>query len=100
MYRTSSRKTTTKAIVSKIFNFLKKIPTTIKKNFHNDFLRTISGKMTFAQLKTNGIVTSGASSIWLSSLTLKIEGFSLTKRKFFGLIYLLYGWEPKNLPKQ
>ena len=60
----------------------------------------ILGKITLAELKTNAIVTSGTSSVRLSSLTIKTERFSLTKRNFFDSIYLRYGWEPKNLPKE
>ena len=49
--------------------------------------------MTPAQLKTNDIAISDATSIWLSSLPLKHERFSLTKRELFDAVLLRYGWE-------
>ena len=54
--------------------------------------------MTIAQLKANDIATSDGASIWLSSLPLKHERFSLTKREFFDAVLLGYGWELKRLP--
>ena len=49
--------------------------------------------MTRAQLKTNDIAISDAASIRLSSLPLKHERFSLTKRELFDAVLLRYGWE-------
>ena len=42
--------------------------------------------MTFTQLDANGIATCGTSSIWLSELPLKTDGFLLTKREFLDSI--------------
>ena len=50
-----------------------------------------------AQLEANDIATSNGTSIWLSSLPLKHERFSLTKRAFFDAISLIYGCELKCL---
>ena len=44
------------------------------------------------------IATSDDASIWLSSLRLKHERFSLTKREFFDAVLLRYGRELKLLP--
>ena len=38
--------------------------------------------------------------MWLSSLPLKNEKFSLTKREFFDAVLLRYGWELKRLPHE
>ena len=56
--------------------------------------------MTPAQLKANDIATSDGTSIWLSSLPLKHERFSLTKREFFDAVSLRYGWELTRLPHE
>ena len=56
--------------------------------------------MTPAQLKANYIATSDGASIWLSSLPLKHERFSITKREFFNAFLLRYGWELKRLPHE
>ena len=53
--------------------------------------------MTPAQLKANNIATSDGTSIWLSSLPLKDERFSLTKREFFDAVLLRYRRELKSL---
>ena len=45
---------------------------------YDNLLRNLRIKMTPAQLKTNDIATSDNASIWLSSLPLKHESFSLT----------------------
>ena len=42
--------------------------------------------MTQAQLKANNKATSDGASTWLSSLPLKHERFSLTKREFFDAV--------------
>ena len=46
--------------------------------------------MTLAQLTTNDLATSDDTSIWLLSLPLKGERFSLTKREFFDAVLLKY----------
>ena len=56
--------------------------------------------MTSAQLKANDIATSDNASIWLSSLPLKHERFSLTKREFSDAVLLKYGWELKRFPHE
>ena len=56
--------------------------------------------MTPAQLKASGIATSDGASIWLSSLRVKHERFSLTKREFFDAVLLRYGCELKCLPQE
>ena len=61
--------------------------------FYDNVLRNLQSKMTPAQLKTNDIAISDATSIWLSSLPLKHERFSLTKRELFDAVLLRYGWE-------
>ena len=61
--------------------------------FYDNVLRNLQSKMTPAQLKTNDIAISDAASIWLSSLPLKHERFSLTKRELFDAVLLRYGWE-------
>ena len=58
----------------------------------------LRSKMTPAQLKANDIATSDGASIWLLSLPLKHESFSLTKREFFDAFLLRYGWKLKRLP--
>ena len=72
-------------------NRQKKFKSSIK--FYDNVLRNLQSKMTPAQLKTNDIAISAAASIWLSSLPLKHEGFSLTKRELFDAVLLRYGWE-------
>ena len=54
--------------------------------------------MTPAQEKANDITTLDGASIWLSSLPLKVERFSLTKREFFGAILLRCEWYLNYLP--
>ena len=56
--------------------------------FYDNLLRNLSSKMTPAQLKANDIATSGGASIWLSSLPLKHERFSLAKGEFFDAVLL------------
>ena len=68
--------------------------------FYDNFLRNLRSKMTSAQLKANDIATSDGGSIWLSSLPLKHDRFSLTKREFFDAVFLRYGWELKRLPHE
>ena len=68
--------------------------------FYDNLLRNLSSKMTPAQLKANDIATSGGASIWLSSLPLKHERFSLAKGEFFDAVLLRYGWELKCLPHE
>ena len=58
-------------------------------------LKTITNPQ---QVKANGIACSDGASIWLSTLPLKKEKFSLTKREFYDAINLRYGWQFKNLP--
>ena len=53
--------------------------------------------MTLAQLKTNDLATSDDTSIWLLSLPLKGERFSLTKREFFDAVLLKYESEKISL---
>ena len=50
---------------------------------YNNILTGNREKMTFAQLKTNDIATSGKSSISLSSLLLKGKEFLSAKRECF-----------------
>ena len=50
------------------------------------------------ELKAIDIACSHGASAWLSSLPIKSEEFSLTKREFFDAIFLRYGWDMKNLP--
>ena len=68
--------------------------------FYDNLLRNLRSKMTPAQLKANDIATSDGASIWSSSLPLKHEIFSLTKREFFDAVLLRYGWELKHLPHE
>ena len=56
--------------------------------------------MTSAQSRANDIACSDGASIWLSSLPLKSENFSLTKREFYDGIHLRYAWDLKNLPSE
>ena len=62
--------------------------------FYINLLRNLQSKMTTAQLKANDTITSDGASIWLLSLPLKHERFSLSKREFFDAVLLRYGWEP------
>ena len=65
--------------------------------FYGNLLRNFRRKMTPAQLKANDKATSQGASIWLSSLPLKHERFSLTKREFFDAVLLRYRWKLKHL---
>ena len=66
--------------------------------FYGNLPRNLQSKMAPAQLNANNIATSDDASIWLSSLPLKHEKFSLTKCEFFDTVLLRYGWELKRLP--
>ena len=68
--------------------------------FYDNLLRNLKSKMAPAQLEANDIPTSNGTSIWLSSLLLKHERFSLTKRAFFDAVSLIYGCELKRLPHE
>ena len=68
--------------------------------FYDNLLRNLRSKMKTAQLKANDIATSDGALIWLSSLTLKHERSSSTKREFFDAVLLRYGWELKRLPHE
>ena len=56
--------------------------------------------MSPSQLKANEIACSDGASIWLTTLPLKYEQFTLTKREFYDAISLRYGWDMKNIPNQ
>ena len=68
--------------------------------FYENLLRNLQRKMAPAQLKVDDVATSDGASIWLSSLLLKHERFSLTKCEFFDAVLLRYGWELKRLPRE
>ena len=70
------------------------------KKFYDNLLEKLRSTMTPMQLKANDIATSDGASIWLSSLPLKDEKFSLTKREFFDAVALRYGFELKRLPHE
>ena len=59
--------------------------------FYGNLLKNLQSKMTLAQLKANDIATPNGASIWLSSLPLKHESFSLTKHEFFDAVLLRCG---------
>ena len=65
--------------------------------FCDSLLKNLQSKMTPVQLKANDIVAPDGASIWLSSLPVKQERFSLSKCEFFDVVLLRYGWELKHL---
>ena len=58
----------------------------LQTEFYGNILKNLQRKMTQAQLKANNIATRDGASTWLSSLPLKHERFSLTKREFFDAV--------------
>ena len=68
--------------------------------FYDYLLRNLRSKMAPAQSKANNISTSDGTSTWLSSLPLKHQRFSLTKRKFFDAVLLRNRWELERLPHE
>ena len=109
-YQTSKK--TTKILVDKIKNQKDGTSANLERGssqqekfkssteFSGNLLRNLRSKMTPAQLKPNDIATSDGASIWLSSLPLKHERFSLTRREFFDAVLLRYEWELKRLPHE
>ena len=67
---------------------------------NSEAFKYLQWKLTPAKLKANYIATSDVASIWLSSLPLKRERFSLTKRKFLDAVLLRYGLELKRSPHE
>lgn len=62
--------------------------------------KTLRQQMSELQRKANDIACSDGASIWLTTLPLKDERFSLTKREFCDAIYLRYGWDLKYAPSK
>ena len=54
-----------------------------KSEYYQSILAFLREKMTSAQSRANNIACSDGASIWLSSLPLKSENVSLTKREFY-----------------
>ena len=71
-----------------------------KSEYYQSVIALLRRKMAFSQCKANEIACSDGASIWLSSLPLKSESFSLSKREFNDGLYLRYGWNLKNLPSE
>ena len=71
-----------------------------KSEYYQSILASLREKMTSAQCRSNDIACSDGASIWLSSLPLKSENFSLKKPEFYDGIHLRYAWDLKNLPSE
>ncbi len=71
-----------------------------KSTYESRLLFNIRAGMNQHELKANDIACSDGASTWLSSLPLKDEDFSLTKREFFDAVYLRYGWSLNRLPSE
>ena len=69
-----------------------------KTSFYQRKLENLKSHSSPIELKAIEIASSTGASAWLSSLPIKTEEFSLTKREFFDAIYLRYCWDMKNLP--
>ncbi len=75
------------------------IPNTESKlSFNKRKLELLKLNSSPMELRAIEIASAHGASAWLSSLPVKSEEFSLTKREFFDAIYLRYNWEMKNLP--
>ncbi|XP_066925323.1 uncharacterized protein [Clytia hemisphaerica] len=79
-------------------NDLPNSPPDSKTSFNERKLNELKTRSSPNELKAIDIACSHGASAWLSSLPIKSEEFSLTKREFFDAIYLRYGWDMKNLP--
>ena len=64
----------------------------------NDLLEQLRSKMSKEKIRSNDIARMKGASSWLTSLPLKEEGFSLSKREFFDALALRYRWNMKRLP--
>ena len=51
------------------------------------------------QSRTNDLNQETGASAWLTTLTLKQEGYALTKQLFWDLIRIRYGWQLSRTPK-
>eukprot|EP00794_Sanderia_malayensis_P003907 gene3907-biopygen3345 len=71
-----------------------------KSSYESQLLSKIRTKLNQQDLNANDIACSDGASACLSSLPLKDEDFSLTKRKFFDALYLRYGWSMNRLPSE
>ena len=54
--------------------------------------------MTPDQIRLNDLASEKHASLWLTTLPIKDEGYTLTKQQFRDLIRLRYGWQLKLLP--
>ena len=61
-------------------------------------LQNLQSEMHVEKLRANEISQLKISSSWLTSLPIKEEGFSLSKREFFDALALRYRWNVKHLP--
>ena len=60
-------------------------------------LQNLQSEMNVEKLRANEISQLKISSSWLTSLPIKEEGFSLSKREFFDVLALRYRWNIKHL---
>ena len=69
-----------------------------KNEYFAKSLLCLREKMNDEQLKANDIACNNGASVWLTTLPIKTENFSLSKREFVDAIYIRYGWNLNRLP--
>ena len=61
-------------------------------------LQNIRGQMNENHLRLNDLASEKHASLWLTTLPIKDEGYTLTKQQFWDLIQMRYAWQLKRLP--
>ena len=65
---------------------------------HTNLLSELRMKMSSQQTRLNDLAIEKHASLWLTTLPIKDEGYTLTKQQFWDLVRLRYGWQLKRLP--
>ena len=73
--------------------------TQLRNNQHHEKLRGIKNEMNDTQKKLNEINQEPGASIWLSTIPLIEEGYTLNKQAFTDMIKTRYGWQLQKLPE-
>ena len=65
---------------------------------YSNLLSDLRDQMSTDQTRLNDLAREKHASLWLTTLPIKDEGYSLTKQQFWDLLRMRYGWQLKRLP--
>ena len=71
-----------------------------KRSHQQDQWRSLREKMSNDQRKLNDLACEDGASLWLTTIPLEDEGYSLTKQQFRDLVSLRYGWQLSRMPEK